>query len=61
MMIYYFQIRYLMKAIKLLSKILENQTTTYEMHKLPLAQTWVPCKHEIRLSHNGDNNTIILG
>lgn len=44
-----------------MSEILEVFTTVCEMHKLPLAQTWVPCKHGRCLPHDGDKNIIALG
>ncbi|CAA6661097.1 unnamed protein product [Spirodela intermedia] len=44
-----------------MSEILEVLTIVCEMHKLPLAQTWVPCRHGRCLTHDGDKNTIVLG
>ncbi|CAM0880598.1 unnamed protein product [Alopecurus aequalis] len=36
-----------------LVEILEILTVVCEEHKLPLAQTWVPCKHRSVLAHGG--------
>ncbi|KAE8710761.1 Protein NLP7 [Hibiscus syriacus] len=36
-----------------LTEILEILTVVCETHKLPLAQTWVPCKHRSVLFHGG--------
>ncbi|TKY45200.1 NLP6 protein [Spatholobus suberectus] len=36
-----------------LAKILEILTAVCETHSLPLAQTWVPCKHRSVLAHGG--------
>ncbi|KAL4296880.1 hypothetical protein GQ457_12G012050 [Hibiscus cannabinus] len=36
-----------------LAEILEILTVVCETHKLPLAQTWVPCKHRSVLVHGG--------
>ncbi|KAJ1385008.1 RWP-RK domain [Sesbania bispinosa] len=36
-----------------LSEILEILTVVCETHNLPLAQTWVPCKHRSVLAHGG--------
>ncbi|RDY05172.1 Protein NLP7, partial [Mucuna pruriens] len=36
-----------------LAKILEILTVVCETHSLPLAQTWVPCKHRSVLAHGG--------
>lgn len=36
-----------------LSEILEILTVVCETHNLPLAQTWVPCRHRSVLAHGG--------
>ncbi|XP_052209801.1 protein NLP6-like isoform X2 [Diospyros lotus] len=36
-----------------LTEILEILTVVCEMHKLPLAQTWVPCRHRNVLTYGG--------
>jgi len=36
-----------------LAEILEIVTVTCETHKLPLAQTWVPCQHRSVLANGG--------
>ncbi|XP_008783158.2 protein NLP3-like isoform X2 [Phoenix dactylifera] len=36
-----------------LAEILETLTMVCEAHKLPLAQTWVPCRHRSILAHGG--------
>ena len=36
-----------------LVEILEILTVVCEEHKLPLAQTWVPCKYRSVLAHGG--------
>lgn len=36
-----------------LSEILEILTVVCETHNLPLAQTWVPCRHRSILAHGG--------
>ncbi|KAL6982488.1 hypothetical protein U1Q18_042975 [Sarracenia purpurea var. burkii] len=38
---------------KALTEILEILTVECESHKLPLAQTWVPCRHRSVLVHGG--------
>ncbi|KAL6988566.1 Protein nlp6 [Sarracenia purpurea var. burkii] len=38
---------------KALTEILEILTVECESHKLPLAQTWVPCRHHSVLVHGG--------
>lgn len=36
-----------------LAEILEILTVVCETHKLPLAQTWIPCRHRSVLAHGG--------
>ncbi|MCL7046598.1 hypothetical protein MKW94_003058 [Papaver nudicaule] len=36
-----------------LAEILEILTVVCEIHKLPLAQTWIPCRHRSIITHGG--------
>ncbi|OVA14731.1 Phox/Bem1p [Macleaya cordata] len=36
-----------------LAEILEILTAVCEIHKLPLAQTWIPCRHRSIIAHGG--------